>query len=222
MSNDDAFIRYLYSLKHEDSGALAALRRACGQRFADSRGCQYFASISMRPADFLTATLVAQYSTAQIQSGKHHTKYENYGSIGAAWARFCRKRDPEQDPDYFYQRRQESLVTGQNLPRPPSIHERFRTLLDAELEPDGSGELAYRLRGLMRMLVAEDIPIDIIQLAQDLRGWRSVNRYVQARWAKAFYGQSCGLAGKTMELDVPQNSDDEPEKSIEQEKTYVD
>ena len=69
----------------------------------------------------------------------------------------------------------------------PSIHERFRTILDAELEVDGTGQLAYRLRGLVRMLVAEDIPIDIIQLAYDLRGWRAESCNVQERWAKAFY-----------------------------------
>ncbi len=188
MSNDDPFIRYLHSLKHENTGTLAALRRACGQRLAESRNCQDFASISTRPADFLAVTLASQYSAAQIQGGKHHTTYKGRGSIGAAWARYCRERDPEQDPATFYRRRQDALAKGQDPPRPPSIHERFRTLLDAELELDGTGELAHRLRGLVRMLVAEDIPIDVIQLAYDLRGWRAESRYVQERWAKAFYG----------------------------------
>ena len=218
MSNNDPFIRYLYSLKHEDTGTLAALRRACGQRLAESRNCQAFVSVSTRPSDFLTATLTAQYSAAQIQGGKHHTTYKGRGSIGAAWARFCRKRDPEQDPATFYRRRQDALAKGQNPPRPPSIHERFRTLLDAELEMDGTGEIAYRLRGLVRMLVAEDIPIDIIQLAYDLRGWRAENRYVQERWAKAFYsppssGKAAAKASdehdETEELETQYQEEDE-------------
>lgn len=188
MSNDDALISYLYSIKHENTGTLAALRRACGQRLAESRNCQWFASVSTKPADFLTATLVAQYPAAQLQLGKHHKPYGGKGSIGAAWGEYCRKHSREQDPSEFYRRRQDALAKGQDPPRPPSIHERFRTLLDAELELDGTGELAYRLRGLVRMLVAEGIPIDAIQLAHDLRAWRAESRYVQARWAKAFYG----------------------------------
>jgi CRISPR type I-E-associated protein CasB/Cse2 len=188
MSNGDAFIRYLHSLKYENTGALAALRRACGQRLAESRNCQQFASISTRPADFLTATLAAQYSAAQIQGGKHHTRYKGGGSIGAAWARYCRSRDPKEDPATFYLKRQDDLAKGREPQQPPSSHERFRTLLEAELEQDGTGELAYRLRGLVRMLVAADIPIDVIQLAYDLRCWRAESRCVQERWAKAFYG----------------------------------
>lgn len=223
MNNDDPFIRYLYSLKHEDTGTLAALRRACGQRLAESRNCQDFASVSTRPSDFLTATLATQYAAAQIQGGKHHTTYKGRGSIGAAWARYCRERDRKQDPATFYRERQDALAKGQDPPRPPSIHERFRTLLDAELERDGTGELAYRLRGLVRMLVAEDIPIDIIQLAYDLRNWRAESHCVQDRWAKAFYGPPSGVAGQTKESEEPQSSDGEPEESIEQEgETHVD
>ena len=190
MNNKDPFFKYLGSLKREDTGILAALRRASGQRLAESRECQWFASVSRRPEDFLTATLVAQYPAAQIREGRHQGSYQYRGSIGAAWAAYCRKRDPEQDPAAFYRRRQEAMAAGLDPPRPPSIHERFRTLLDAQLDADGTGELAYRLRGLVRMLVAEDIPIDAIQLASDMRGWRAESRYVQERWAMAFYGQS--------------------------------
>jgi hypothetical protein len=37
------------------------------------------------------------------------------------------------------------------------------------------------------MLVFKEIPIDVIRLASDLRGWRAETRYVQERWANAFY-----------------------------------
>lgn len=187
MNNDDPFIRYLRTLRHENTGTLAALRRACGQRLAESRNCQDFASVSTRPADFLTVTLVAQYPTDDIKKGKHAQAYPYRGSIGAAWARYCRERNPERDPATFYAKRQNDLAGGRPTESIPSIHERFRTLLDAELEVDGTGELAYRLRGLVRMCVMADIPIDAIQLAYDLRGWRAESHYVQERWAKAFY-----------------------------------
>lgn len=197
MSNDDPFIRYLRWLKHENAATLAALRRACGQRLSESRNCQWFVSISAELCDFLTATLAAQYSSMQIQGGKHHETYKRHGSIGAAWARYChmqsiKQKKRELDPAYLYEHRQQALEKGQAPPNVPSMHERFRTLLDAELERDGTGEFAYRLRGLVRMLVAEDIPIDVIQLARDMRCWRAPRRYVQERWAKAFYSPPSG------------------------------
>lgn len=188
--SDDPFIKYLNSLPtlaKFDTGQIAAYRRACGQPLAESKGCQDFAAVSTRPADFLTVTLAAQYSSKKIQGKKHHRHYDRKGSIGAAWAAYCKSRNSEDDPHAFYRRRQESLASGQSPPNVPSIHERFRTLLDADLELDGTGELAYRLRGLVRMLEAEDIPIDVIQLAYDLRAWRAESGCVQERWAKAFY-----------------------------------
>lgn len=215
MSNDDPFISYLCSLRHENTGTLAALRRACGQRLAESRNCQWFASVSTRPADFLTVTLVAQYSADQIRNGRHHQEYAKQGSLGAAWARYCREHDPEHDPATFYLKRQDALASGQNPLPPPSIHERFRTLLDAELEVDGTGELAYRLRGLVRMLVAKEIPIDVIQLAYDLRGWRHQSRYVQERWAKAFYSPPSGAKGA--EVSDERNQPEEVETYNEEE-----
>jgi len=217
MNKEDPFIRYLYSLEYEDTGTLAALRHACGQRLAASRNCQWFASVSTRPADFLTATLAAQYPAAKIHGGEHHRTYEHRGSIGAAWARYCRERDQEQDPATFYLRRQEALAKGQDPPRPPSIHERFRTLLDTELELDGTGELAHRLRGLLRMLVATDIPIDVIQLAYDLRGWRAESRYAQERWAKAFYSPSKGKSDA-----VTLDEQTETENIQDEEEEYAD
>ncbi len=221
MSKEDLFIRYLYSLKYEDTGTLAALRRACGQRLAASRNCQWFTSVSTRPADFLTVTLAAQYSAAQIQKAKHHIGYERRGSIGAAWARYCRKLDREQDPETFYFRRQEALAKGQDPPRPPSIHERFRTLLDAELELDGTGELAHRLRGLVRMLVAEEIPIDVIQLAHDLRAWRAESRYVQECWANAFYRPRSKGSSVVETLDA-QEQEEKLEIPDQEEEEYAD
>lgn len=218
MSKEDPFIRYLHSLKYEDTGTLAALRRACGQRLAASRNCQWFASISTRPEDFLTATLAAQYSTEQIRGRKHHTKYDRQGSIGAAWARYCRESDPDKDPATFYRRRQEDLEKGRTPKPPPNIHERFRTLLDAKLELDGTGELAHCLRGLVRMLVAGDVPIDVIQLAHDLRGWRAESRYVQERWARAFYSPSKG----TIDAKTSDEQTETEDIQDEEEEQYAD
>jgi len=214
MSNDDPFIRYLKSLKHQDTGTLAALRRACGQRVMESRNCQWFAGVSQRPVDFLTITLAAQYPSEMVRNDKNWP-FEGDGNIGMAWAKYCRGRRKEEDPATFYAKRQDDLASGASPANPPSIHERFRTLLDAELEMDGTGELAYRLRGLVRMLAAKDIPIDVILLAHDLRGWRAQSRYVQEGWATAFYSSPRGPADQTKESEEPQGSDDEQEEPTE-------
>jgi len=196
MSNDDRFISYLFALRREDVGTLAALRRACGHRLAESRGCHEFAYVSSRPVDFLIVTLAAQYSAETIKrvelnsshgSGRTNWPFRHEGSIGAAWSRYCRERIKKDDPATFYSNRQADLAGGRPLATIPSSHERFRTVLDAQLDLDGGGELAYRLRGMVRMLVATSVPFDVIQLAHDLRCWRAESRYVQESWAKAFY-----------------------------------
>lgn len=215
MSAQDKFIHYLQALRYEDSGTLAALRRACGERLAGSLNCQRFFSISSRPEDFLTVTLAAQYSASQIKDGRHHHRYSHKGSIGAAWVRYCRERNREQDPATFYPMRQAKLERGEVPTPPPSSHERFRTLLDAELELDGTGELAYRLRGLVRMLVAEELPIDVIQLAHDLRCWRAESRFVQERWARAFYAPPYAKQKAASGSDESEGDLDEGETSEE-------
>ncbi|KXK11337.1 MAG: type I-E CRISPR-associated protein Cse2/CasB [Fimbriimonadaceae bacterium] len=213
----DRFLTYLASLPtlaRFNTGQIAAYRRACAQRLAESKDCQDFAAISTRPTDFLTVTLVAQYSSDKIEAKKHYREKQN---IGSAWAAYCKARNSEDDPHQFYRRRQEALANGISPPNVPSIHERFRTMLDAELELDGTGELAYRLRGLVRMLVAEDIPIDVIQLAKDLRGWRAESRYVQERWAKAFYAPPYVKVDAGDEKDDLTTAEDEPEDQEEEE-----
>lgn len=223
--SDDPFISYLHrlpTLAQFDTGQMAAYRRACGQRLAESRGCQDFAAISTRPADFLTVTLAAQYSSDKIGSRAHVRQYANRGSIGAAWAAYCKSRNKDDDPHAFYRRRQDALEKGNSPPNVPSIHERFRTLLDADLELDGTGELANRLRGLVRMLVAEGIPIDVIQLAHDLRGWRAESRYVQERWAKAFYAPPFAKQTDATEGNDEIDEDDPEAEDQEEEEESAD
>lgn len=217
--SEDRFIPYLHALKHEDTGTLARCRRACGERWpgpCPEQG-QFEGSPMTLATDFLSLTLAAQYKSETIKTAglpsttrrgqRAFWPFRGEGNIGAAWAEYCRKKDPypnderTHDPHKRYRKRQEALAKGHAPPNIPSIHERFRTLLDAELELDGTGELAYRLRGLVRMLVAEDVPIDVIQLAWDLRQWRCESRHVQESWARAFYAPA--WAATTGDATVP-------------------
>jgi CRISPR type I-E-associated protein CasB/Cse2 len=172
--------------------------------------------------DFLTVTLAAQYSSEAIKNDRRWP-YGGKGNIGTAWAEYCRKRKKDEDPGTFYRRRQDDLARGRPPASIPSIHERFRTLLDAELDRDGTGELAFRLRGIVRMCVAAEVPIDVIQLARDLRGWRVESRYVQEHWAKAFYGQPRGAAvSETQGSEEPQDRHEQEEPEEQESETHAD
>lgn len=67
----------------------------------------------------------------------------------------------------------------------PSIEHRFVQLLDADEE-----QLAKRLRQMMALLKSEAISIHWESLLADLCQWNQDKRYVQHRWARAFYLQA--------------------------------
>jgi len=66
--------------------------------------------------------------------------------------------------------------------RSRSIEQRFITLLDADQD-----QLPHRLRQMISLLKAEQIPVDWGQLLGDLLYWASERRTVQQRWARDFY-----------------------------------
>lgn len=72
-----------------------------------------------------------------------------------------------------------------------SIERRFRILLDAEFDMvDGKpagGELAFRLRQLVRLTAAHEVGIDWPQLLMDLCAWSHPNKPVRKAWARSFY-----------------------------------
>ena len=66
--------------------------------------------------------------------------------------------------------------------RNTSIEQRFITLLDADRD-----QLPHRLRQMISLLKAEQIPVDWEQLLSDLLYWASERHTVQQRWARDFY-----------------------------------
>jgi CRISPR type I-E-associated protein CasB/Cse2 len=59
---------------------------------------------------------------------------------------------------------------------------RFEVLLDAD-----DSQLPFRLRQIVRLIKQAEIPVNWSQLLQDLTRWNHVNRFVQERWARAYY-----------------------------------
>jgi len=62
----------------------------------------------------------------------------------------------------------------------PSIEKRFIALLDADED-----QLAHRLRQMVALL--KDYAINFDSLLKDLLSWNHLDKFVQIRWAKAFY-----------------------------------
>jgi CRISPR system Cascade subunit CasB len=63
-----------------------------------------------------------------------------------------------------------------------SIELRFAALLDSDED-----ELPHRLRQAVSLVTADQIAVDWPQLLIDLIGWGSDARYVQQRWARAYW-----------------------------------
>ncbi|HTE20675.1 MAG TPA: type I-E CRISPR-associated protein Cse2/CasB [Armatimonadota bacterium] len=163
---DDPEIRFIERVEKLDNGALAQLRRAAGDRMGDRPELLWFAGMTRgrqtEAADFLVATLLAQYKTATIRSGGHRRK----GNFGATW----------------------KSAIG---PSPSdSIRRRFHILLNSDLGRDGSGDLPYRLRQMVRYAAAKGVGLDWAQLLKDLNRWHFPERWAQKEWARSFFSGS--------------------------------
>lgn len=59
---------------------------------------------------------------------------------------------------------------------------RFEVLLDADAD-----QLGFRLRQIIQLLHAAKVVVDWEQLLDDLHFWEHPDRFVQMRWARAYY-----------------------------------
>lgn len=160
-SPEEQFVQRVEQL---DSGRLAALRRGCGERDPVEGRCPWLLSLiggaASEPVAFLTASLLAQYSTADIRARRHRGP----GDFGATWKR---------------------AISGSGS---KSIERRFHVLLDADFDPwTGDGDLPYRLRQMVRYAVAKGAGIDWPTLVGDLKYWSYPEKRVQKRWASSFF-----------------------------------
>jgi CRISPR system Cascade subunit CasB len=76
-------------------------------------------------------------------------------------------------------------MKGQSPERSAGVERRFVALLNASF-----AELDDHLRHAISLLKSADIPVDWLQLLDDLRRWEFDDRVVQRRWARSFWGES--------------------------------
>jgi len=133
------------------------------------------------------------YVEPRLSSDDNNWKRIVYYLIAGLWARHWR----------------ESNGTGKNLPfacgalygkndKSASIEKRFITLLDAD-----DGQLAYRLRQMLALL--KDYPIDFDALLKDLLSWNHQDKFVQIRWARAFYGTESTIDNEPEAIKTKEN-----------------
>ena len=68
------------------------------------------------------------------------------------------------------------------------VERRFGILLDSEFDQNGGGEMAFRLRQTVRLVLSKKtIAIDWPQLLYNLCNWKCPNKHVQKKWASSFY-----------------------------------
>ena len=162
-----AFVGIVRGWDETQKGRLAVLRRNAGEPLADARGVMWiydllnrFSSVYGYETLFLTATLIA-LDRPFLKKERSFT-----GSLGRTMA--VMKAAP-----------------GANV---ESLERRFAILLDADYDPQtGEGELPFRLRQTVKLIVSSGAGIDWPQLLSDLRGWNDPDKTVQKRWAKHFY-----------------------------------
>ena len=162
-AKEDSASAFVGRVERLGNGELAQLRRAAGDRLGDRAELLWFAGYTRgertEAVDFLVTTLLAQYRTVDIRSGAHRGK----GDFGATWKRAIGPSPSD------------------------SIQRRFHILLDGDLAWDGSGDLPYRLRQMVRYAAAKGVGLDWPRLLKDLGNWEHPGRYVQKRWARSFF-----------------------------------
>jgi len=161
------FMGDLETLRDRDRGALAALRRNAGATLENARGVAWIHGRLQgvrRAYDekyFLVATLF-----------DWNRKRPSSGDFGTTMRMLADKAGAE------------------------AVERRFLVLLDAAFDPlfdaqdgfkTGGGELAFRLRQMVKLAASKEIGINWPILLADLCFWDAPDKRVQKKWARNFY-----------------------------------
>jgi len=176
----EAFVAAITALALSDKGRLAALRRATGETLSSARDVAWIYEYLERYAPqaspwdeerfFLVATLLAgDRRELDRRSRKERKELKDIAQpVGHLSFAQC-------------------LARLKNEYSAAAIDRRFRILLDAQMEADGTGDLPFRLRQLVQLILPKNISIDWPQLLRDLGNWDDARRSVQKKWASQFY-----------------------------------
>lgn len=162
-----AFTGIVRGWNKDQKGRLAVLRRNAGEPLKEARGITWMYDLlndfERGYGDetlFLIATLIA------LDRPYLNGTQPRAGSFGQTLA----------------------LLKSQPGANAESLERRFAILLDADFDPqDGAGELPFRLRQTVKLVVSKGGGTDWPRLLNDLRQWNDDRKPIQKRWAKDFY-----------------------------------
>ncbi len=183
---EEQFILYLERLRdREDRAALAALRRGLGKSPGTALGMAPFVEPWVhglkrweRCCYYMVASFFAshpgrreiEHAARDRKNGRRNLGHAFVGVVNA-----CTKDGAQ--PESARKR----------------VERHFTALLNAHCE-----DLPRRLRHAVSLARSHDIPVDYLTLLRDLRFWDNDSRWVQQRWAAAFWG---GGHGQTCRQD---------------------
>ena len=149
-----------------DKGQLAELRRNAGNSVSDAHGISWFYSLL----------------------GSFHVKENDedlYLLIASLMA--MDKNALSENPRRFIGNFGKTVLHVKKESAGDGIDRRFGILLDAQFDTPGSGELAFRLRQMVKLALSKGAMIDWSQLLYDLRRWDSPDKWIQKKWAREYY-----------------------------------
>jgi CRISPR type I-E-associated protein CasB/Cse2 len=188
--NTDALLAVAAIMREcQSSQKRAVLKRNVGETLESAKNVSWFYYTALQQEKFnnavlfLVATLIAQDKRAIEAFGKNEKVPWGPRNLGATLDVLERADDPDAH--------KKRLMAKPDPARRESRYERrLRLLLDADLERDGSGELAFRLRQCVTIVLQKDGQIHWPQLLEDVERWGLPSKQVQKEWAKAFYGSA--------------------------------
>lgn len=180
-----AFVAALDTL---DAAGRARLRRNAGRTLAEARGAEreFLPALppEVDPSSYESFFLVATL----FALAKHYTAEDH--TLGTVMRQVRESRTSRGVPTLTFDRR-------------------FQALLDSD-----RAQLPFRLRQMVRLAQADQVPINFVRLLRDVLSWEHPERYVQLRWARDYF------VGARQPL--PNNSDqtsDDPKTPAESQST---
>lgn len=173
---------YIARVQALDRGRQAGLKRNAGNSLGESRGVGWFYSLLRsdqfgrdEEIFFMAATLLAQDRRA----------LEGRRPFSGDFGRTMRQLAERGSSD--------------------GVERRFRILLDSDFDlEDGhkpaGGELAFRLRQLVKLAASKEVGVDWPQLLYDLQRWGAPGKRVQKRWAKSYYAPALETEQEVKEI----------------------
>jgi CRISPR system Cascade subunit CasB len=180
---EDRFVAQLERLERDgDRATLAKLRRGLGKPlgFAPERDGWVIARLpdSLSDRALEAYCLIASLFALHPQSGGTR-------SLAASFASWHEK-----------ERQQLGKASGERL---DNIDRRFAALLNSDAD-----DLPNRLRHVVSLLKANEVPVNWAQLLRDLLYWDDQDRSVQVRWSRHFWaGSEAGAPTAPEELPTP-------------------